>query len=86
MIGFLALNPSRVDISSIEMKPFLGRKYFGFLMRLSFIVLLLLGILLCIDAIVIAVRVTILVVRIILVCVFRRCCFQDIVCLFEPFS
>jgi hypothetical protein len=52
----LAHNPSRVDISSKEVRPFIGR-----------IVLLLLGILLCFDAIVITVRVTILVVRIILI-------------------
>jgi hypothetical protein len=52
-------------------------------MWLSFIVVVLLGIPLCIDAIVVAISVAVLVVRIIFICVFRCCCFQRFVCLFE---
>jgi hypothetical protein len=81
---FLALNPTRVDISSKEVRPFVGRRYFGFGMWLSFIVVILLGIPFCIDAIVVAVSVAVLVVRTIFICVFRCCCFQRIVYLFEP--
>jgi hypothetical protein len=62
-------------------------------MWLSFIVVVLLGITLYIDAISVAAIVAVLVIRIILVfahtycysiCTFRCCCFQRIACLFEP--
>jgi hypothetical protein len=64
---FLALNPTRIDIASKEVRPDVGGRYFRFGMWLFFIVVVLLGITLCIDAIVVAVIIAVLVVRIIFV-------------------
>jgi hypothetical protein len=47
---FLALNPTRIDIASKEVRKVVGGKYFRFGMWPSFIVVVLLGITLCIDA------------------------------------